>query len=258
MQSLQDIQQSFADGLNAKSDSILACIQPSEKLAECEHFNIYKSSTAGALQRALINTFPVCQKLVGDDFFIVMMNDYISKTISTSPDLGKYGSTFADFIQDYLPAKSLAYLPDVARLEWAWNAIYTSASAAPLDLQKLAECYETQAENIVFSLPPESSLISSPYPIHRIWEVNQNDYQGDETIQLRENEMYYLFIWRRELEMRVDLLDRAEWLTLSWMQANYNLHELCCKMDEEQLGLSLVDQLPLLIQRGWLTSFAVK
>jgi hypothetical protein len=49
-------------------------------------------------------------------------------------------------------------------------------------------------------------LLSSSYPIDKIFEANQNGFSGDETIILKDNQQYHFIIWRDQLELRIDPL----------------------------------------------------
>jgi hypothetical protein len=258
MLSLRDLQKLFVDGLNAKDDGILEYIQPSKKLSAEEHIRIYQSSVFGAKQKVLSEIYPVCHKLVGDEFFLAMINNYIPNSISRSPDLASYGADFYSFIQEFEPAKSLDYLSDVARLEWAWHKIYNAPNASGIDFQKLAACYVVSGEKIIFSLPPDSSLLSSSYPILRIWEVNQDSYEADQTIILPEKTQFYLMVWRDRLTMRMDILSSIEYQILSWVKDKHTLGDICEKVNELFPDVKFEEMLPNLVQQGWIAAFAVR
>lgn len=247
MSSLHELQQEFARALQAENNHFLHSIHASNKLSAQQHFNIYEHSVTGARQKTLKEIFSVCCKLVGEEFFIGMINIYISQTKSTSYDIGEFGENFPDFIATFTPAKSLPYLSDVTRLEWAWHKIYSAPDNSDFDFQKLTSA----SENIIFSPPIGSYLIASPYPIHRIWETNQDNYSGDQTIILETNIMYYFLVWRKRLELRADPLTFCEWQILSWMQQRFTLGEICEKITENALEIDIVTLLPQLISNGW-------
>ena len=46
---------------------------------------------------------------------------------------------FPEFLARFPPAASLAYIADVARLEWAVNRALHAPDAAPLDVARLAD-----------------------------------------------------------------------------------------------------------------------
>jgi hypothetical protein len=100
---------------------------------------------------------------------------------SRSGDLNEYGATFGDFLAGYPPVSELAYLPDVARLEWAIddaNRAADSHADPELVLRTLAECPGARLPSLQLQMDPSCRLIASHYPLLRIWQVNQPGYDG--------------------------------------------------------------------------------
>lgn len=257
MPSLHEILSQFTAGINRTSEDILLHIKQTPKLSEKDHFSIYQNSIQGGLQNALIKLFPVCHKLVGNDFFVAMANAYIHSHISKSPDIADYGKHFAKCISEFSPANVLPYLSDVARLEWAWHIAFYARNSGNLDFKKLAECYTNKGEKIIFSLPPNSTLLLSPYPIHLIWKVNQEDYTGEPTVTLENDRKFYLFIWRKNLEMHIDVLTKNEWSILQWIQDKIPLNKLCHNITHSLNDTSLTELLPHLVRKGWIAGFDI-
>lgn len=254
---LNNLQQQFVANLKKPTADFLGCIQSSETLSSKEHLDIYHSSVFGALQNVLKDIYTVCLKLVGEEFFITMIQDYITTTYSISPDLGEYGETLPEYIAQFSPAKSLPYLADVARLEQAWHKVFNAENNKILDLEKLTAIYTTDGENIVFLLPPRSVLLSSPFPIHRIWEINQADYAGNEVISLDNNQHYYFFIWRSHLEMRIDLLSSAAWQILSWIQQKLTLGQIAEEIEKQMIEINLTEALSWLMNQQYIEGFEI-
>lgn len=248
--SLSELQKQFVAGLKNQSQAILNHIESKE------NFAIYQNSITGALQNILKELYPVCLKLVGDDFFIAMADHYILKTPSSSSNISDYGNYFADFIINFPPADPLPYLADTAKLERAWQTAFHAAHAKPLDFQALSAVEEN--EHIIFTLPPGSTLLSSSFPIHQIWEANQETYHGEENIVLIDGETYYFLVWQAEFETLIDLLTPEEWQTLSWIEQRFTLSEICEKLSNTYPTLALTDLLPHLAYRRWLSGFEIK
>lgn len=252
---LREFQQQFVKELFSDENDNSLLIQPSTRLTAKAHLNIYRHSIQGALQKVLIEVFPVCCKLVGNEFFIALSDAYIERTDSISPDIGDYGHKFPEFIASFPPTQTLPYLPDVTRLEWAWHRIFSAPQSCQLDLQKLSQQIESNNDKIIFVLPEESFLLSSEYPIHRIWEVNQETYTGDQSITLLDNEKYYFFVFRHGLEMRIDVISHDEWQMLSWIQLGLTIEQICEQANIELPMLSIEEILPNLVTKHWLTGF---
>lgn len=252
---LREFQQQFIKDLFSDENEVSLLIQSSRRLTAKEHLNIYRHSIQGAFQKVLTDIFPVCCKLVGKEFFIAMSDVYIANTDSVSPDIGNYGHKFPEFIENFPPAQTLAYLADVAQLEWAWHRIFSAPESGELDFHKLSQQIESNDDKIIFILPKESFLLSSEYPIHRIWEVNQETYTGDQTITLTDNEKYYFFVFRHHLEMRIDVISYAEWKMLAWIKLGLIIDQVCEQANIELPEVRIEEMLPNLVNKHWLTGF---
>jgi hypothetical protein len=80
-------------------------------------------------------------------------------------------------------ATQYAYLPDVAALEWAYQQSFVAADAPHFDPDALRETPPRAYGQLLFSLHPACGLVRSPYPVLRIWAVNQPD-AADEVVDL--------------------------------------------------------------------------
>ena len=118
------------------------------------------------------------QRLVGDAFFREAARRYVLAHPSQSGDLNDYGASFAAFLAQYPHAATLAYLPDVARLEWACHESYGAPDAAPFDLARLAHVSADDYPRIRFQLHPSVRLLHSGHPIAALWEANQPGADG--------------------------------------------------------------------------------
>ena len=219
IEELKSLQESFYDGIfNPSANNINIAsshILNTEQLLEADRLSIYRGSILGGITTALTSIYPVCVKLVGENYFTHMVAGYLKNYPSQSPDIGNYGEYLPTYIADFEPVKDLIYLADVAQLEWLWHKAFNSSDEntptkhfRPLsDLQTIQE-HELPA--IKFRAVSAAYLLTSLYPIQKIWQVNQADYQGDLTVSLDEGGAN-LVIWRNtELGMRIDELSDDE------------------------------------------------
>ena len=184
MSSLHELQQDFlheifGSDIGAISSQIIQAGLPAETRAR-----IYRNNIFANLREALRAVYPVIERLIGKEFFDHAANEYIRQYPSSSGDINRYGHKFAEFLSRFPGARELAYLPDTARLEWAYHRVFHAADHASLSVQRLAHVNPESYAKLCFKIHPASALLESSYPVHRIWEVNQPEYQGDQTVDL--------------------------------------------------------------------------
>jgi len=140
---------------------------------------IYRHNVRSNLRGALQALYPVIMKLVGEPFFNEAADRYADAWPSRSGDLNDFGGQFADWIAQYPYARELPYLPDVARLEYAWHEVFHGADSEALDLTRLAAVAPDEYGAIRFAVAPALRLLQSEFPVRRIHEVNQDGFGAD-------------------------------------------------------------------------------
>ena len=233
MAALHNLQRQFLHEVYADTQTL------SEQLA------IYRRSIFGGLQKALDAIYPVCRQLVGEAFFEAMCLRYIRQTPSVSRDINLYGRSLIEFTEAFSPAKSLPYLPDVMRLEWAWHHAlqYEDEPVAPL--QDLLELPDNKLLDTCLVVPKTVTLIDSDYPVLHIWQVNQPDYTGDQKVNLEEGEQR-LRVYRQQARLIIEPLSRTEWQCLLLLQQDAPLSALQ-EIDAYQSALVRILQMGLIV-----------
>jgi hypothetical protein len=138
-------------------------------------FAVYRNNVTGSLIDALGETFPVVRQLVGDDFFRAMAAAFVRAAPPASRILAHYGAAFPAFVAAFEPARALAYLPDVARLEWLRVQAYHAADAQPLAPQHLAHAL-SMPERLPaarVTLHPSLASLASAYAVVSLWAAHQ-------------------------------------------------------------------------------------
>lgn len=171
---------------------------------------VYRNNYRGNLQDALAAAYSVVKKLVGDDFFRYMAEKYIGAHPSRCGDLNRYGASLAEFLAFFEPAKALAYLPDVARLEWACQLAWFAPDEPPFPLQALAQVPRERYPELI--LRTSGHLIGSEFPIAKIWQAHQADSDCDADVGCGG---CIALVYRRDGAVRVDELSAAQ---ACWLQ----------------------------------------
>lgn len=155
--------------------ALLANTLPPPGIRNPARFAIHRNNVLAGLVKVLEALFPVTRRLVGDHFFAAMAADFVRAAPPHSPILLEYGEAFPGFIADFAPARDLAYLPDVARLEYALHTATHGADATPLDAAALQQVPPEYMPDLRLVLHPTLLLLESRFPIVSIWRANQPD-----------------------------------------------------------------------------------
>jgi hypothetical protein len=224
MNALYKLQQAFAadlwdEQLNQLDGVILDGRLPADRL-----FQVYRNNFWLSVEDALADIYPVVQRLVGPDFFSFLTDRFIRSHPPYQGNLHRLGGDLPGFLQDFKPAAGLPYLPDTARLEWAYHQVFHAADAQPYNAQALAGIPPEQILQIQFRLAPNCRLVCSTYPIFQIWRVNQADYVGDQQVDLAAGETAVLVI-RPQWDVELRQLEQIDAVFLHCLINGCNLGE---------------------------------
>jgi hypothetical protein len=272
VESIKAWQQEFYQGIfNPTQEHIKqACvdIDATDELSAEDRLNIYRNSILGGISSGLMGIYPVCTRLVGETFFTHMVAGYLRQYPSGSADMGDYGEYLADYLDVFLvkinQQQALKYLPDVARLEWLWHQAFNSAeltlnAKSVLPLSELANVNSEDQGRMVFKLQPSLGLLSSNYPVDRIWQVNQleseqKEVDGSDEIELSEEYREFV-IWRSsDFAMRIESITIAGGLAfLGDVQQGSAFADIAAKEYESPVEVLL----PHFLQSGLVVGFTL-
>lgn len=213
---LSALETGFRDGLLAGDPAVLAAFEAGD-LREQKRLDIYRNNVFSNYRSALEAVYPAILSLVGTDYFRQAAHRYIQRYPSASGDIHHYGREFFELLASLPGAADLAYLPDVARLEWSIHEAFHAANHEALNLSRLQGIPPEDYPHLRFLLNSAAILLRSDFPIRRIWQVNLPDYQGDQHVDLGEGGET-LLVMRRNFVMEVEAIAEADAALLTAFQ----------------------------------------
>jgi len=169
--SLLELQRALRASLVLHDDSGAAAHVVEGGIGAAERLDIYRNTFGSVLTAALRLSYPAVHRLVAAEFFEGAARIFLEASPPANACLDDYGETFADFLSRFEPAASLAYLPDVARLEWAVSRALHAPDAAPLDVRRLAALAEAERAQVRFAPHPSVGLVRADHPADLIWRA---------------------------------------------------------------------------------------
>lgn len=221
--------------LNLRQAEILDCLLSDEKEPHfiVGGFFLYRNNYRETLVKVLKNTFPVCERLLGDAFFRGMSLFYIKQHPSSSFSLDAFGDKLPNFMRTFKPLDSLSYLPCMAELELKIQKIMLGPANALFSWEALKNIRPEEMPNLIFRMPLNSDLIYAAFPIDILWEVNQPDVLLDKPLNLPQEDVF-LFLSRRDMDLCINRLSKTEWQLLNQLRQGKSLQELDVVLSPEE------------------------
>ncbi len=253
MPTLRDIQRDIARSILSPGDSAALAHIAGDGFAAAERFNVYRNNVAITLIAALRLAYPAVDKLVGSDFFDGVARAFIARHPPRTACLGDYGGEFPDFLAAFPAATALAYLADVARLEWTVNVVLNALDAPALQPDALAGLAASEHSRVRFAPHPAVRLLVVGYPADAIWRAVLD---GNETalgaIKLAP-EPISLLVQRRADSVVMIRLERDEACWTKQLFSGVALAEITPEQDGARFIVLLADHLAHGRFAGWST-----
>jgi len=194
----------WVDTLVQFSAVIRSGVEIAPGAVSCPHYpttrgiEVYRNNYRGNLHDALASAYPVIRLLVGEEFFRLLARRYIERHPSLSGDLHRYGSGMAAFLTRFENTQHLVYLPDMARLEWAYHHASFAEDVPAFDLDRLTMVAPSAYAGLCWRLHPSCALLVAAYPVAAIWQAHQDGSLDDLHLRL-DNGGDNLLVYRNRL-----------------------------------------------------------
>lgn len=184
MLSLPSLQHQMQHAILRGQDGALAAVVAGNGIAAERRIAIHRNHYRLTLTDALAATFPALRQVVGADFFGQLARAFVTALPPRTPCLFEYGGDLAAFIETLPQARSLPYLADLARFEWAINAAYNAPDMPALDAGLLASLPPAALAEATFAPHPSLALLQSAFPVIDIWSLGQPGAPAEASVDL--------------------------------------------------------------------------
>ncbi len=254
-------QDAFIDALSqgGSDDALLSLVNP----AQASRLGIYRNNSLQALTATLSITFPISLQLVGEACFNQLAKTYIQSSPMVETNLNHYGSTFPAFLAEIIDTRmefsKVAYLSDMAELEWSLQSSYYAPDSLDcLPISQISLLDEQQHRDVVLQLRPDVFVHHSVYPLFEIWLTHHQDIPAEgklaeiESVEIEGVQAdYFLSVCRDPFKPMVKPLSRQDHALLSAISAGISLGE----MTDQSLDMA---RLPAWIAEGWICGFCLR
>ena len=249
MPRLLEIQRAVNCCLMERDQEAVAPLLPDR--SAIKRLDIYHNTIFSGLTKALCLTYPAVQRLVGVDFFEAAAQLFIVRHPPRAAYLNCYGGEFPDFLRDLPAAAVVAYLADVARLEWAVHCAIHAPDIKPLELAALAAVKLVDQGRVSLSAHPSVHLLRVDYPVDVIWRaVLADDEQTLRAVDPSSGPVH-LVVGRRSTAVEVARLEEMAWHFLAELHAGRTIRSAIDSCPDPEAAATLAEHLAL----GWFVAF---
>ena len=248
---LQQHQSEFAGALvDHQSDckQFIRKITKTSKISPQLALYIYRNNTRGAQLKSLEMIYPVCRKILGDETFHLIGQQYIINNTEGSSDLNHFGESFNLHLKSLLEAGRLPeeyfYLTDLVALEYKIHAAYY-ANTDPVFPFKLFEQKVNNKRQVYFKVSSALGLIASEYPVYEIWRSNKEQQYAEEIKPIEDKQ--YLLVYRNEYKSSIAVINNNEYSIIKAIINDLSLQEII-----NNASFDINHVLPVLITNKWI------
>jgi hypothetical protein len=220
MSSVRDLQRAFSAALVSRDVSAIdAAIAAGGRGADAR-FAVYANNVHAGMSEALADVYPVIARLIGAACFSQVARRYVREFPAPTGNVHDFGALFAEHLERIPELAELAYLPDVARLEWAWHRVFHAPDTdARFAANALASIPQSRWPSLCVDLHPAVQWVSSRFPILAIWHANQVGADPDAVVDLDAGGDCVL-VHRDGIEVRLTAIDSGLYALLTMLGAS--------------------------------------
>jgi hypothetical protein len=148
--------------------SLDAFFQGSDELPAADRLAIYRNMYTARLLDALRETFPNLARLLGDDRFAALGEDYLARHPSEHHDVGRIGRRLPAFLRAY-PDSERRDLADLAELEWARNEVFFAPESEAVGAEVLATLAAEAVGGARLRMSPSVRVLSLGHDAAAVW-----------------------------------------------------------------------------------------
>jgi hypothetical protein len=185
---------------------------------------VYRNGYLRTCVEALGANFPTVKSIVGDEFFKELALEYVRQYPPTRTTLAGYGIEFPRLLLDRQESHGLAYLADIAALDYAWLECYFDTDHESLTARDI-EDHAARGRDITelaAGLSAGVRLVTTRLRVTDIW-VQIRDTGKLERVFLATATPENVLVWREDDIISVRSLSGAEFVFLDTLRCGASL-----------------------------------
>jgi hypothetical protein len=228
---LRDLQRSLQRyllggmGEGGCAGELAAAIAETPPLSVQARLGIYRHAYTARLIEALAETYPMLQRLLGEEQFEHLCTRFIDAHPSRHRSIRWYGRELAGFLALTRPFEEQPMLAELARLEWTLSEVFDAADAGTIDRAALASVEPARWAELGFRFHPSLRRLDLECNSVSVWQaLEEGTDPGDAE---RASQPVPWLLWRRQFKNYFRSMDAAERAALDAATAGRSFAEIC-------------------------------
>ncbi|GAA3930675.1 DNA-binding domain-containing protein [Litoribacillus peritrichatus] len=193
---------------------------------------VYQNNLLATAARALTITYPVVDKLLGEEAMKQLAKQLLKHTPPSSGDWADWGENLSEQLLTTPLTDDYPFLYDMTVMEWRLHQT-ARAQVKPFDVESLPLLGDSPLESLRIQLAPGIQLLESDFPVDVIWRAhqgNQDQFKLDTDALAKEINKHQgpcrLLIYQQHNLPHLQRITEAEYQWFQDIFAGHSLNEL--------------------------------
>jgi len=184
---------------------------------------IYRQNLVMNAERALAITYPTVVQLVGEEFFSLLVRDFLNYEKLTEGDWGMWGKTLPGWLVNYQSLENFPFISGCAKLDWLCHLAERDRKERPKSSSEIS--IDTDLTRLSIDYCAGTHLLRSDYPIVDIklahlakQDSDRDDLLRQARIKISQGIGQTALVWRPHWQALVREVsqDESDWLTITF------------------------------------------
>lgn len=199
---------------------------------------IYRNNIRSTLAESLQAIFPVTEAIVGSEYFKFLVRQYSIEHPPAQGNIHQFGNQFPQYVETFEGLQNIAYLTDIAVIDWACHTAYHAPTVPSVGVDCLAQFTPDEYENLRLHRHPSVTILSSSFPIFGIWNYAAKESDNAPVPDINAAGQYVLIV-RNDLTVEVINLERELFQLLEMCQKNCTLGSILANIIDSNSAYNL-------------------
>lgn len=191
-----------------------------------ERMHVYSGGYKARVYSSISDTYEAVLKVVGEDLFSDLSNEYAAKYPSKHYNLNYVGKFFPEFLKKHKILKKYPFLTELAELEWAMVGVFDAYGKDPFETASLAGLSMEDWAKVKFSFQDHIFSFRADWPVLDIWKARGSDAPAPKIKKKRQD----ILLFRVGTEVHTRVMAAAEHDLLNALRKGLSLGRACAKI----------------------------